>query len=669
MKIRFLLKLAVASVLLTTLSGMRPALSALATPPQTSPNDLHKSGEPLNPVAVSTVNTWNALGSGVDAIVRTIAVDGTDVYAGGDFTDAGGVLSTTHIARWDGSTWHALGDGLNGGVYAIAVDGSNVYVGGDFTDAGGVTNANYIARWDGSNWHALGNGLNDWAEEIVVDGANVYVGGGFTDAGGVANTTYIARWDGSTWHALGNGLSAWASAIAVDGENVYVGGGFTDAGGVANTTYIARWDGFTWYALDSGLNNRVLDIAVVGSDIYVGGAFTNAGGVANYIARWDGSAWYALGSGLNSWVNSIAVDGTNLYVGGLFTSAGGNYLARWDCSNWYALDSGLNNQVYTLALQGANLYAGGLFTGAGGDANGNYIARWEFNQPPVADAGADQVVDTLALVTLDGSASNDPDGHLPLTYQWTQDGGPAVTLSDSAVISPTFSAPTDPTVLTFTLVVTDSLGLVSTLDEIVVTVENQPPVADAGVDQVVDTLTLVTLDGSASNDPDGHLPLTYQWTQDGGPAVTLSDSAAISPTFSAPTDPAVLTFTLMVTDSLGLASAPDEIVVRVNNQPPVADAGPDQSVDTLTLVTLDGSASTDPDGHLPLTYQWTQSSGPAVTLINPTSVSPTFSAPADSAVLTFTLIVTDSLGLASTPDEVVITEQLYRIYLPLVIQH
>jgi len=102
-----------------------------------------------------------------------------------------------------------------------------------------------------------------------------------------------------------------------------------------------------------------------------------------------------------------------------------------------------------------------------------------------------------------------------------------------------------------------------------------------------------------------------------------------------------------------------------DNQPPVADAGSDQTVRTLALVTLDGSGSADPDGDLPLAYFWTQAGGPAVTLGDPTVVTPTFSAPGDTAVLTFTLTVTDSLGLpASVPDEVVITVQPYRVYLP-----
>jgi len=108
--------------------------------------------------------------------------------------------------------------------------------------------------------------------------------------------------------------------------------------------------------------------------------------------------------------------------------------------------------------------------------------------------------------------------------------------------------------------------------------------------------------------------------------------------------------------------------VAVNNQPPIADAGAGQAVDTLATVTLDGSASSDPDGDLPLAYLWTQTGGPAVGGPWPV-LTPTFTAPGDPAVFTFTLAVTDSLGLPDpTPDTVAVTVQAYHIYLPLTLK-
>ena len=46
---------------------------------------------------------------------------------------------------------------MNGFVYALAVSGTNLYAGGSFSTAGGVP-ANFIAKWDGSTWSALGSG-------------------------------------------------------------------------------------------------------------------------------------------------------------------------------------------------------------------------------------------------------------------------------------------------------------------------------------------------------------------------------------------------------------------------------------------------------------------------------------------------------------------------------
>ena len=297
--------------------------------------------------------------------------------------------------------------------------------------------------------------------------------------------------------------------------------------------------------------------------------------------------------------------------------------------------------------------------------------RTEPNLPPVADAGLDQITPTLSLVTLDGSASFDPDGDDPLSYRWTQAGGPLVTFTANLSVT-TFTAPADPAVLTFTLSVTDSLGLPDpTPDAVMVTVTNQPPVAAAGPDQITPTLALVTLDGRASFDPDGDDPLTYDWTQTGGPPVTFTADLSVT-TFTAPADPAVLTFTLVVTDNWGLPDpTPDAVVITVTNQPPVADAGPDQITPTRALVTLDGSGSSDLDGDYPLVYYWSQTGGPPVTFTSNLSVT-TFTAPADPVVLTFTLVVTDVLGLPdSTPDEVVIIVQRgqqYHIYLPLIIR-
>jgi hypothetical protein len=76
-------------------------------------------------------------------------------------------------------------------------------------------------------------------------------------------------------------------------------------------------------------------------------------------------------------------------------------------------------------------------------------------------------------------------------------------------------------------------------------------------------------------------------------------------------------------------------------EPPIANAGPDQSVRMGAIVTLDGTGSFDREGES-LAYSWTQTSGPEVTLNDPTSVRPTFTSPdvvRDNTTLTFSLEV------------------------------
>ena len=169
---------------------------------------------------------------------------------------------------------------------------------------------------------------------------------------------------------------------------------------------------------------------------------------------------------------------------------------------------------------------------------------------------------------------------------------------------------------------------------------------------------MVNLNGSGSSDPNLD-PITFLWTQTAGPAVTLSNPASATPTFTAPqvSVNTVLTFQLVVNDGL-LNSSPDTVNVTVlnviANQAPIANAGPDQTVNEGVLVTLNGTGSSDPDGN-PLTFSWTQTAGPAVTLSNPGSATPTFTAPqvSTSTILTFQLVVSD--GTLSSSDTVNVT--------------
>jgi hypothetical protein len=269
--------------------------------------------------------------------------------------------------------------------------------------------------------------------------------------------------------------------------------------------------------------------------------------------------------------------------------------------------------------------------------------------PVVANAGSDQTVDESASVTLDGSASTGAG----LSYSWTQLAGPSVSLAGDNTATPMFDAPLLPggfgsQTLTFQLTVTSGSQSSSDIVDVTISNVNHAPVADAGGDQTVNEGTVgVALSGIASYDPDND-PLGYEWTQTGGTPVTLTGATTATPTFTAPIvtggvgSAETLTFELTVSD--GALTHSETVVVTVEqvNHQPGANPGPPQTVHSGSPVTLDGSASGDPDGD-PIGFAWLQVGGPSVALANADTANPSFTAPPVSGAetLTFRLTVDD----------------------------
>ncbi len=237
------------------------------------------------------------------------------------------------------------------------------------------------------------------------------------------------------------------------------------------------------------------------------------------------------------------------------------------------------------------------------------ISVFEPNDAPVANAGSDKIAVDTDLggdegVVLNGTNSSDPNGD-DLNYSWTFNGQEIATSVNPTVILP---VGLNEVVLTVTDV---SFDPKSDTDTVLVNVlpGNQPPVADAGPDQEVFDQDLgeneiVVLDGSGSSDPEGG-NLLYAWTFNG-----VEVGTTVSPSVTLPIGTHTLVLTVTDQDTNDPKSAVDTVVVTVleGNQPPVADAGPDQEVEDLDIdgtetITLDGTASSDPDGGS-LSYSW-----------------------------------------------------------------
>jgi hypothetical protein len=501
------------------------------------------------------------------------------------------------------ATWADGTTGVTG-----TVSSANSLVGstaGDQVSASGVTalsNGNYVVeskRWD--NGGVADAGAVTWANGMtgimgVVSSTNSLVGSTAGDQVGSSGVTALSNGNYvvSSWHWHNNGASNAGAATWADGTigvtgtissaNSLVGGTADDEVGVWGTT-----------ALSNG-NYVVL------SPWWDDGAETDAGAVT-----WGDGATGT--SGVVSSTNSLAGGTFGDLVGynGAVALSNGNYVVlspQWDLGGatdvgavtWGNGTTGITGTVSTAnSLVGYWAYDQiGLLAGA--LSNGNYVT-WSmyWNNDAAIDAGmvawGNGMTGTSGVVSsansLVGNTTDDQVGYydsvVPLNngyyIVWSpywDDGGTAdagaVTLGNGAIGTSGLitgvnsvrgtAAGGGPLMVFAYDDVNNQLVVGRPADNIVTLLANDAPVAAAGDDQEVDTGSTVTLDGSGSSDPDGDLPLTYSWTQTGGPNVSFSPALSIT-TFTAPSASAVLTFTLVVTDNWGQPSISDDIIVTV----------------------------------------------------------------------------------------------------------
>ena len=177
----------------------------------------------------------------------------------------------------------------NASVFALAVSGTNLYAGGAFTNIGGVARS-YIAKLSTTGTGAVDAAWNpgaDWyVSALVVNGTDLYAGGGFWYMGGQARNciaklsatgsgTVDTNWDpNATYYG-------YVDSIAVSGTSVYMAGSFTNVSGFARTNLAKMSSTGTGTADASWSPNaswEVYSVAVNGTDVYVAGGFTSVGG-------------------------------------------------------------------------------------------------------------------------------------------------------------------------------------------------------------------------------------------------------------------------------------------------------------------------------------------------------------------------------------------------------
>lgn len=277
------------------------------------------------------------------------------------------------------------------------------------------------------------------------------------------------------------------------------------------------------------------------------------------------------------------------------------------------------------------------------------------NRPPIVDAGGDQSI-TLPTnsVSLNGTASDDglPQGSV-LALTWSVVSGPgSVVFSDptKAISNATFTAAGE-----YVLKLTASDGQLSASDTLKVTVvpNNQPPTVDAGPDQTIELPDPAFLKGVITDDGMPHgSTVTSTWSVVNGPGPVVFGNADAPVTTATFQNPGLYTLRLTATDTEFTVSDEMQVTVLLN-QPPTADAGPDQEITLPGVAIMNGLATDDglPRGSVLETF-WSFVSGPAgvvfpdSTVLNATAI---FAVPG-----TYVLRLTASDGKLSASDEMTV---------------
>lgn len=313
--------------------------------------------------------------------IRSLALSnngagGTNIFAG---TNGYGLFRSTD----SGSSWNGVNVGLpvQNAIYTLAISGTNIFA-GTWGNGDGV----YLSTNNGISWTSVSNGLssNPNIASLVVSGTNLFAGTVYS--GGIFRSTNY----GAIWTAINNGLPANVdvNALAVNSSNIFAG---TSIGGIFHST-----DNGTNWIYSGFKDTTILSLTTVGTNIFAGtfnsGVFLSTNNGTNWVktslrniydnafavsgknifagtgtsgvflSTDNGANWKAVNNGLptNYWVWSLAVfsnggENSNILAG---TSVG-VFLSTNNGTSWTEVNTGLTGtQVLALAVSGSNIFAG-----------------------------------------------------------------------------------------------------------------------------------------------------------------------------------------------------------------------------------------------------------------------------------------------------------------------
>jgi len=471
-------------------------------------------------------------------------------------------------------------------------------------------------------------------------------------------------------------LSAYGNSVIDDGASLYyrLGGGGTSVpdlvganGGVAGTGVTATGGavvgdsdpGSAFAGNDSGLvstSAKVTDLATFSAEAWFKTATTSGGKILGYGAAQTGTSSnydrhvYMTNDGRivfgtypgytatiastnpyndNTWHHVVAIqatDGMKLYIDGELVGTNPAAAAEGYSGYWRVGGDNLNgwpdqpaSQWFNGSIDEFALYPSALSAGVVKKHHDFGVGAL----PPTAaftSTARDQTVD------FDGSTSTASAGRTVASYSWNfgDSSDPGTGVAPSHVYD-------KPGTYNVTLTVTDSTGSIGTATKTVAAkAPHAPPVAV--VKKTTSGLT-ASFDGTTSTTSDGASLSKYQWSF--GDAMTSTDAKPSHPYAKAGS----YDVTLVVTDSIGAASAPAAVTVTVTHDNPVAAF---TATSDARRVIVDGSASTAADGAT-LSYAWTWGDQGA-----DGSGKSTDHLYAADGTYPVTLTVTDGLGASAT---------------------
>ncbi|MCB9917355.1 MAG: LEPR-XLL domain-containing protein [Planctomycetes bacterium] len=354
----------------------------------------------------------------------------------------------------------------------------------------------YVLVWDGSSWDS-GVVLDSTGADSRTDISVAYEqqsGDAIVVYGEGGTAAKYRVWDGTSWSSAAQipmpsgaaGNVNWTTLGSHTGSDRIALGVTTTSG----DTWLAVWNGSSWESstlATTSASSNVAPVVAIAFESDSGDAiatYAESGSSTVKYRTWSsGSGWSSeqtgpnLGDVPNSMRLSAAPSGNDIMLSVQDAGNDVNFV-RWNGTSWEAQTE--------------------LETSTGEVKNQPFLFLWAIDGTPTADAGADQTVVDNSLVTLDATASSDPQSQ-SLSFTWTQVGGPAVTLSDPNAAQPTFTAPESSSDYTLTFEVEVSDGTSSSTDQVVIQVEAWIT-GTSGNDTLTGTSGNDRIDGLAGDD-------------------------------------------------------------------------------------------------------------------------------------------------------------------------